>query len=511
MNVFGFQIFILILFIKQSTSLPNFVFILTDDEDLLLNGLLSMRSAQKYIADKGKVFRNAFVNSPICCPSRSTILSGKYPHNNGVRNNSISGNCSSIQWQKDQEPNSFVSLLKARRNYKTFFAGKYLNQYGLPEVGGLTHIPEGYDWWLGLKGNSKYYDYTLSVNGSERHFQNEYLTDVLSDYSMEFLNQKFVQDEPFFMMITPPAPHAPFIPAPRHKDEFPGVKAVRNPAFNATPINKHWIVQMPPDHLPTNVDILDSIQRRRLQTLLSVDEMINRIIKKLEDLNQINNTYIILSSDNGFHIGQFTQPWDKRQPYESDIRVPFFIRGPKVPRKQLENYPISAVDIAPTILDLASIDPPEFMDGSSFKEELFKDNNKNVNKMQNINRQIFLEYWGEGGSEFNVDPNCPWKFDKNVSECSTLQWCKCQDSRNNTYSCIIAFNNSQNIKICRFQERSDFFEVYDLQTDPFELNNLQSSFNKSALKNIKNEIERMGKCVGKECQDFKKEIFNFLY
>nr|XP_022912032.1 N-acetylglucosamine-6-sulfatase-like isoform X2 [Onthophagus taurus] len=471
---------------------PNFVFILTDDQDLLLNGLLPMRSTRKLVADEGITFTNAFVNTPICCPSRSTILTGKYIHNLQVFNNSLSGNCASNFWQKKHEKHSVANLLKTNKNYTTFYAGKYLNQYGNDRSGGLKHVPVGYDWWIGLKGNSVYYNYSLSINGTKKSFRDEYLTDVLSDYSIEFLNQR---KDPFFMMIAPPACHSPFQPAPRHIGAFKGTKALKTPNFNYSSHDKHWIVEMNPNYLPTNITSLDRIQQLRMETLLSVDEMVERLIKKLIDLKILNETYIIFTSDNGFHIGQFTQPWDKRQPYETDVKVPFFIKGPKIRSKSLENRPISTIDVLPTILDLASIEIPGDIDGVSFKQYLFNpgDSKKPFFDDKNMNDYVFLEYFGEGGE--SVDENCFISSPRDVAECSLENWCKCQDSKNNTFTCVKIFGKYEDFKYCQFKDDLGFIEAYDLMLDPYELKNVytqlktdQINYYNHLLNRFKNKI-----------------------
>ena len=132
-----------------------------------------------------------FVTSPLCCPSRSSILSGQYIHNHHARNNSISGGCSSPGWQQGPEKHSVSTYVK-KLGYRTFFGGKYLNQYGMPQVGGPEHVPPGWDEWVGLVGNSRYYNYTLSVNGNpEKHgdtYASDYLTDILVSLKQTALN-----------------------------------------------------------------------------------------------------------------------------------------------------------------------------------------------------------------------------------------------------------------------------------------------------------------------------------
>lgn len=262
---------------------------------------------------------------------------------------------------------------------------------------------------------------------------------------MEFL-EKWNGENPFFMTLSPPACHAPFTPAPRHKNTFKKVKATHTPNFNVKPVRKHWLVGMPPTALPNRHEILDYIQRNRLRTLLAVDEMVEEVISKMKSLKVEDNTYVIFLSDNGYHIGQFSLPWDKRQPYETDIRIPFFIKGPGVKKKQVVDVPVSAVDLLPTILELSDVEIPADVDGRSFKSALFS-------RRELERKYVFIEYFGEGNPK-SVDKTCPWIYDENLSECSKESWCKCQDSRNNTYKCVLEITEDVSFKFCHFQDDS---------------------------------------------------------
>ncbi|XP_057664094.1 N-acetylglucosamine-6-sulfatase-like [Diorhabda carinulata] len=469
---------------------PNFVLILTDDQDLLLDSMSAMENTVNLLGNNGKTFQNAYANTPICCPSRSTILTGKFAHNTGVVNNSVNGNCSSHMWQENHEPNNIAAILNRNKNYVTYYSGKYLNQYGSEQVGGTKRVPEGFEWWVGLKGSSVYYDYTLSINGTEHHYNDKYLTDDLAEHSIKFLEQR-ATDRPFFMVISPPAPHSPFTPADRHKDKYAGTKAVRSPSFNHSGLDKHWLIRMPPEYLPDDVDILDNAQQHRLESLLSVDELVEGLVSKLEILDLLKDTYIIFTSDHGFHIGQFSQAVDKRLPYETDIRVPFIIRGPNIPAKSLETFPISAVDIAPTIIDLANIDVPSYIDGTSFKKQLFEEQSGPFNKT------ILIEYTGIANPRH--DDRCPWN-DPNLSGCSPERWCKCNDARNNTYTCVVERTESQGFKFCSFKDDEHFIEAYDLTEDPFELKNMANELNSGTKQHYLSIIENLGKCQGTECR-----------
>ena len=134
----------------------------------------------------------------MCCPSRSSILTGQYVHNHHAKNNSISGGCSSPGWQAGPEKHSVSTYLKDL-GYRTFFGGKYLNQYGMKSVGGPEHVPPGWDEWLGLVGNSRYYNYTLSANGKPEPHGHTYSTDYLTDILVS-IDEGFSSGSPVFCM-----------------------------------------------------------------------------------------------------------------------------------------------------------------------------------------------------------------------------------------------------------------------------------------------------------------------
>lgn len=216
-------------------------------------------------------------------------------------------------------------------------------------------------------------------------------------------------------MISTPAPHSPFVAAKRHEQAFEDVIALRTPSFNlpSRPLDKHWLVRMPPSPLPEDVlQNIDSIYRQRWQTLLAVDDLVESVHEKLKERGLLENTYIIFTSDNGYHLGQFSMPFDKRQPYETDIRVPFIVTGPKIKPKVLVNKPVLLIDLAPTIYDWANITKPDWLDGESFanaidfETNLIDDSDGVSNatdcaKSEAISyeRQFIIEYWGEGTAD----------------------------------------------------------------------------------------------------------------
>ena len=290
-----------------SSNGRNIVMILTDDQDVVIGGMDQMPKTSKLLVNNGLTFQNSFVSSPICCVSRASILSGRYVHNHGTTNNSIDGNCSSQYWQNEIESTCFAPLVQ-QQGYVTFYAGKYLNEYGVKAAGGTEWIPFGWTEWKGLVGNSKYYDYNISDNGKNIYFggnySTDYYTDVINNQSIQFLNE-YGANHSFVMVLAPPASHAIFTPAPQYN--ITNETAPRTPNFNYTKANindsdltKHTLMLELNPMSAEGVYYTDYIYSQRHGTLKSVDDMVENVWNKLEELGILNNTYWIYTSDNGF-------------------------------------------------------------------------------------------------------------------------------------------------------------------------------------------------------------------
>nr|XP_049698902.1 N-acetylglucosamine-6-sulfatase [Helicoverpa armigera] len=467
---------------------PNIVLVLTDDQDVVLGGMTPMANVRRFIGNEGVTFANSYVTSPICCPSRASLLTGLYVHNHMTVNNSMRGGCYGHYWRNTLQKETFNYLLK-EAGYKTFYAGKYLNEYGAIEAGGPETVPPGWSEWRGLVGNSVYYNYTISNNGVPTASTDQYLTDVIRDLSVTFIESQS-EDTPFLMVLAPPAPHQPFTPAPRHTGSYRNVTAERGPNFNVKAEDKHWLLRMPPSPLPdTMLPELDRVYRSRWESLLAVDEMVADVVAALDKQNVLADTYVLFTSDNGYHMGQFSQVYDKRQPYESDIKVPLVIRGPGIAPNSSSTEPVLNIDIAPTILKMAGLTPPAHMDGRPID---LTGNGKS-------DRYMLVEYHGEGryGS---VDDACPWKYDASrLAECYPQYECKCQDARNNSYACVRHFDTRTNMKYCEFADYENFVEIYDLSRDVHELHNAVPRTLPAVRAWYSRALSRLLQCVGDTC------------
>ncbi|XP_068623497.1 N-acetylglucosamine-6-sulfatase-like [Battus philenor] len=497
-------IYLLITFMLASAACedqkkPNFVVILTDDQDVVLGGMNPMKNVDRFISDKGVTFTNAYVSSPICCPSRASFLTGMYVHNHLTVNNSLSGGCYGRSW-RNLEHRTFAAALRSA-GYNTFYAGKYLNEYGVQAAGGPEVVPPGWSEWHGLVGNSVYYNYTISNNGVPTHSTDLYLTDIIRDLGVSYIENQ-TESQPFLMVLAPPAPHQPFTPAPRHKGVFSNVTAVRNPNFNIAAKDKHWLITMPPSPLPEEMmPELDRVYRSRWESLLAVDEMVADVVGTLDRQSLLDNTYVIYTSDNGYHIGQFAQVYDKRQPYETDTKVPLIIKGPGIKQNVKNEQPVINIDLAPTILTLAGVKPSRLMDGRPIN---FTDEAKGE-------RTMLVEYYGEA-KDGTVDTECPWYYDNgNLAQCHPQYDCKCQDSRNNTFGCLRHMATRINMKYCLFADDESFTEIYDLASDPYELENIANRVLPSVKHWYKLTLARMLACRGSNNCDNPLETPTFIF
>lgn len=479
-----------------------------------------------------------------------------------MTNNGIEGNCSSPAWQKGAEKRT-VAVELSKAGYRTGFFGKYLNQYGRADAGGPEHVPPGWDRWYGLVGNSIYYNFSLSDDGVEvKHgdtYEADYLTKLVHEQSKAFIrgdagrgDERRPWGKPFFAWVAPPAAHDPTMPAPQHAAELEGVGAPRVPSYGASPDGKHWIMRFKPQDMSEGTDAQvygDNLFRRRLLTLLSVDEMIADLVAEIEAMGELENTYIVFASDNGYHIGTYSALKDKRQPYETDIRVPAYVRGPGIDADAANTMdkPVLNIDFAPTFLDMAGVELPPDMDGASFLPLIAKRGASGRGDADSVRRgsdaggdtwrtDFLLEFHGESwrpsvkewGTCGQKSLACTWVGQEQYSvepKYSGQPLCSCQDSHNNTYRCVRDVGGAE--ERARARERSAALaaqgsdevansgfvycawddgeeEYYDLRNDPWQLRNSVGDLSGPTLAKLRARLAELSGCRAESCRSARR-------
>lgn len=422
----------------------NIVIVLTDDHRFDAMGFLGTQDFIETpmldrMAREGAHFRNAFVTTALCSPSRATIFTGLYAHQHRVVDNNHPIAPGLV---------FFPEYLQAA-GYETAFIGKW-------HMGLEGDDPQpGFDRWVSFKGQGDYWPNGDGLNADGvRIAQDGYLTDQLNDLAMEWLESR-TREKPFMLFLAHKAVHAEFYPAPRHLNRYADAR-FRYPETMApgTPGRPMWVEnQRNSWHgvdfaYHANLDIGD-YYKRYMETFLSVDEGIGRIFAHLEERGELDETLILYMSDNGFLFGEHGLI-DKRCAYEESMRIPMLARCPALFGGGRTIDPVVAnLDIAPTMLEVAGLEPPAWMEGRSLLPLL-------QGRDAPWREALLYEYYWE----------------RNFPQTPTVH-----ALREDRY------------KYVRYHGIWDIDELYDLQEDPLESRNLIFSPGHQAI------VERMNKAL----------------
>jgi arylsulfatase A-like enzyme len=354
------------------------IVVLTDDERWDGFDVMPWLGGELARNDSGwETFPNAFANTPLCCPARASLLTGRYAHHTGVEDNDDGGNL--------DESSTLATWLHAA-GYRTGLVGKYLNGY---PFGRLPYVPSGWDRFVGKRNQSgvTVYRRFRAVDQGTPVFVRAYATDWLAEKAVAFVRTT-PRTRPFFLLFAPSAPHPPWIPARRHRGSYADLPVVEPPnvvgALRGAP---PWVRSRPEPSAAQRAVWLDE-QRRADETLLAVDEALHAIVEALAD--RLADTYIFVLSDNGYSFGEHR--WGgKKCPYEACVRIPFAVHVPRADRGQAPAF-VSIVDLAPTIMSVAGVATPEGLDGQGFAAWIEPRINTLV---QPRNEPIYLEWVGD--------------------------------------------------------------------------------------------------------------------
>jgi len=427
----------------------NVIFILSDDHRYDFMGFtgrvpgLETPNMDRMARD-GAYLRNAFVTTALCSPSRASILTGQYAHTHTVVDNQSPSPASLL----------FFPQYLQKAGYQTAFLGKW-------HMGGVTDEPRpGFDHWVSFKGQGEYYDPLLNINGKHVQYKDStYITDLLTDLSLEWLTNR-KKNAPFFLYLSHKAVHSKEAPAKKDVDRYKDIPIqypvsmfmtgsrdnkvfargkhadTSNFTFNHKDIPR-WVREQRYSH--HGVDFLyngtvsfDEFYQRYLETLHGLDNSIGRVLDYLKKNGLDKETLVMYMGDNGFAFGEHGLI-DKRQAYEESMRVPLLALCPGlIKHATVINQMVLNLDIAPTILELAGIKKPEQMQGTSVVPLL-------TGQQTTWRNRVFYEYYWE-----NTFPQTPTQY---------------------------AIRTDQH-KFIRTVGVWDINQLFDIQKDPFELNNL---------------------------------------
>jgi N-acetylglucosamine-6-sulfatase len=425
--------------LAQNPARPNIVFILMDDlrwDELGCTGHPFVKTPHlDRIAREGALFRNAFVTTPLCSPSRASFLTGRYAHNHAITDNS------------DRSALSHQLMTFPRRlqqaGYDNAFIGKW-------HMGVDESARPGFNHWVSFKGQGVYHDPEINVNGVTTKV-NGYTTDILNDHAVEFLKRK--RSAPFLLYLAHKAVHpeltqyadgsvsdvngGQFIPAERHKNLYAGMPVPRRPNAHGgaagKPALERKIGDLPPLSVKTGTD--DETIRNRLRVLAAAEEGVGRILQVLEQSGQLDKTIFVFTSDEGYFYGEHGLSFERRLAYEESARIPLLMRYPALirPGTVIDAMTLN-LDLAPTLLEMAGAEALPNVDGRSLMPLLRGDTKVLRSSFQ-------IEYFSD-----KVFPRVA----------------------NMGYRCL----RTEGWKYIHYTELTGMDELYDLARDPYEMTNL---------------------------------------
>ncbi len=435
---------------------PSIVLILSDDEDLLSHRVMTQTKA--LVEDQGTVLDNYFVSYPFCCPSRTTILRGQYPHNHRVEGNDLPAGGYEKFIALGLGDSTIATWLQSV-GYHTALVGKPMNGYVARE-----HKPlPGWDEWYGVGGTFSNFDYTLDDNGTLVDYgsrPDDHLTDVLARKAADVI-RRASPEQPLLLYVAPYDPHSPATPAPRHALRFADEPLPQSPSFDEADVSDKpsYVADQPP-LASWQKEALTRHNRERLRALLAMDDMVATIVGALRETGRLDNTYVVYTSDNGFHMGQHRLFIGKTTAYEEDIRVPMAIRGPGVPAGRKITQMVLNNDLAPTFAAIAGVEPPSFVDGRSFLPLLAK-------------------------------PDTPWRrsflIERRQMETHEISGKAIIDGLRTARHTYVEYGTGER-------------ELYDLQADPFQLSNLAGTADPDLLRTFAERLAELKNCAATTCR-----------
>jgi hypothetical protein len=504
------------LLLPAAFALPNFLLVEVDDMDAELGSSNVMPNLKRWLVSGGLNFTSAHVTSPICCPSRTSLFSGRYPHNLGDNTADWCGN-----FTEQREDTLLVALGNA--GYAVSQVGKWYNQeptFCKPGYVPAWKQPQGgaaaaaSDAFL-LCEEGVYFGNSYNDNGViTRSGPTDYMTAVLGNRSLAFLRNATAAQPalPWVQYIGFHAPHLPATPAPWHASApVPFPTAPRTPSWNVGWEGKHFVVDNGIDK-PMSAGLIngsDTLHVQRQRTLMSVDDYLGAALELLEASGALENTYVIFTSDHGYHLGSWGLWCEKAMPYDHDTRVPLLVRGPGVAPGVASSALVAMnVDLGPTLLELAGV-PNAWPSATAPRDG------------RSLVPLLLTAAQGGGSGSGGGGPWRERMLIEFVGWVTPFEWLSpkqfgltpCEDAglingASNRWVALRVANASATTLVADFRPpgtngraATNFTEVYDLAVDPESILNLAvgGRLPRAAVEQMRAELWAVAECKGQAC------------
>jgi N-acetylglucosamine-6-sulfatase len=472
---------------EPAANAPNVVVVMTDDQRF--DDMAAIPKTRRLIGAAGVTFSRAYVSYPVCCPARATFFTGQYAQNHRVR--CLYPWCGGGYGRLNQR--EYLPVWLDRAGYVTAHMGKFLNGYGRERA---PDVPNGWTEWYGLVDHSTYrmWGYDIFENGTRetygqvtREVPRHYQTDVLTDKAVGFIRRRADGNAPFFLSVAYLAPHHEsgrtqrltgklVRPAPRHRNAFADLPLPKPPGFNESDLgDKPWFIGRWNRAISARREAaITKRLRERWASLLAVDDGVEAIVQELRRTGELDNTYVIFTSDHGFMQGEHRVPQGKMLPYDPSTHVPLLIRGPRIPRGRTTKAVVGDVDLAPTIMDATPARASRPLDGRSILPFA-----RNV-RLRSL-RPLLHTTAGQGargrtntreGGTRGTQPRVPaWKAVR------TTRWL------------YIEYQGGQR-------------ELYDLRRDPFQINSIVGDPRlRVRVRTLRRILGDLKRCRGRSCDE----------
>jgi N-acetylglucosamine-6-sulfatase len=466
---------------------PNVVVVMTDDQRF--DDMPALPKTRRLIGEAGVTFTRYFASYPVCCPARATFFTGQYAHNHEVR--CLYKKCGGGYTKLDQR--EYLPVWLEDAGYATAHVGKFLNGYGSDRA---PDVPNGWTEWFGLIDPWTYrmWGYQLFENGERRTYGSllrevprYYQTKVLTNKATQFIRDRARGDRPFFLSVAYLAPHHEsgrtqertgklVRPEPRDRGRYAHMPLPKPPSYNEDVKDKpRWVGRNRAINSRREAAILTRMHER-WASLPAVDRGVQAIIETLRSTGELDNTYVIFTSDHGYMQGEHRIPQGKMVPYDPSTQVPLLIRGPGIPRGQTTQALVGDVDLAATIMDATPARPSRPLDGRSI-----------LPFARNVNLPSFRPFLhttaGQGA-----------KGRTNTREGGTR----------GTQPRVPGWSAVRTTRWLYVEYRSGQREMYDLKRDHWQINNVirdprtKARIRRVTLRRLLSDLQR---CRGRSCDE----------